>query len=40
MKNTDYTLSTISNFISADAFDAVREMMDSLGLVPEDVMPL
>ena len=40
MKNTDYTLSTISNFISADAFDAVRDMMETLGLVPEDIKPL
>lgn len=40
MKNTDYSLSTISTFISADAFDAVRDMMESLGLVPEDIKPL
>lgn len=40
MKNTNYDLSTISAFISADAFDAVRDMMETLGLVPEDIKPL
>ncbi len=40
MKNTDLDLSTISAFISADAFDAVRDMMETLGLVPEDIKPL
>lgn len=40
MKNTTYDLSTISAFISADAFDAVRDMMETLGLVPEDIKPL
>ena len=37
MKNTDYSLSSISSFISSDAFEAVRDMMESLGLVAEDI---
>ena len=41
MKNTDNTLSVLGNVLSSDAcFDALREMIDDLGLELEDIKSL
>ena len=41
MKNTDNTLSILGNVLSSEAcFDALREMIDDLGLELEDIKSL
>ena len=38
MKNTDYNFSTLVNFISSDdSFQALKDMIDDLGLEIEDI---
>ena len=41
MKNTDYNLSSLVNFISSDdSFQALKDMIDDLGLEIEDIRTL
>ena len=41
MKNTDYNLSSLVNFISSDdSFQALKDMIDDLGLEIEDIKTL
>ncbi len=41
MKQTDYNLSSLVNFISSDdSFQALKDMIDDLGLEIEDIRTL
>lgn len=40
MKNTDYNLSALCSGISSDAFTALKEMIDDLGLEIEEISSL
>lgn len=41
MRNTDYNIDALGSFISSDAtLEALRGMIDDLGLEVEDVRPL
>ena len=41
MKNTDYNLSSLVNFISSDdSFQALKDMIEDLGLEIEDIKTL
>ena len=41
MKNTDYNLNSLLNFISSDdTFQALKDMIDDLGLEIEDIKTL